>query len=220
MIRKWIDKLKNKKEELVEVSSRVESEEKKEKKVDIVIDTYKNFSRVYISDYVSILEYDERVKEMDPSGTYKNISMNILWNSGRQEVNKGTFFILLGDNFKYNFLIDGEKIRIDERIKLEDESHERIFRFDFDSSKYKLTFFKHNSFGSTFYNMYYPPEKHMEKFGLTREEAYREVKELLERVEQVENVIDLMDVNLIKDVVLSDLRPDGVKKEYKDNEIR
>ncbi|MDE6292686.1 MAG: hypothetical protein K2L98_03300 [Bacilli bacterium] len=218
MIRKLIDKLKYKKEELVEVSSRVETEEKQEEKVDIVIDTYKNFFRMYISNYVSVNNYDERTNEIDPDKMSDNISMNIMWNSGRQKINKGTFYVLLEDNVIYNFMIDGDKIKIDERIKFDEESHERIFSFDLGSGAYRLVFFKHNRFGSTFHNMSYPPDKYMEEFGLTREETYDEVKGLLERVEQVENILDLMDVNLIKDVVLNDLKPDGVKKEYKDNE--
>ena len=215
MFKELINKLKNKREQLVEVSSRVDIEENEEKKIDLVIDTYKNFFRMYISDYISIGEYDERTNELDPEKMCDNISINIFWNSGKQRVNKGTFYVLIDGNVIYNFMIDGNKIKIDERIKFEEESHERIFSFDLSSNEYRLVFFKHDKFGSTFYNMYYPPEEYMEKFALTREEMYEEVKGLLERTFGVENVSDLMDVNLIKQRVLNDLGPEGIKKEYR-----
>ena len=215
MFTELIRKLINKREELVEVSSHVDTEKKEKKKIDIVVDTYKNFFRMYISDYVPVIEYDERTNEIDPDKMSDNISMNIMWNSGRQEINKGTFYVLLEDNVIYNFMLDGDKIKIDERIKFDEESHERIFSFDLGSGAYRLVFFKHDRFGSTFYNMSYPPDKYMEEFGLTREETYDEVKGLLERVSGVENVLDLIDVNLVKQRVLNDLKPDGVKKEYK-----
>lgn len=218
MIKEWVNSLKNKKQKLIEVSSSNACKENNEENIEIIVDTYKNFFRMYLSDYVSITKYAEITKEKDPSSISKNISMNVLWNNGKQKVNKGTFYVLLTNNVIYNFLINGNKIKIDERIKLDEESHEKIFSFDFASDEYRLVFFKHDRIGSTFYNMYYPPEEYMEKFGLTREETYSEVKGLLERVLGIENVLDLMDVNFIKKKVLNDLKPDVVKKEYKDNE--
>lgn len=219
MIRDFIDDLKRKRQRLVEFGSSKDFYEDEKQGVDIIIDKHKNFFRMQISDYVNICEYSNKTDKEDIYGMSKKISMSVLWNSGKQKINKGTFFVFVDGDAIYNFWVNGNEIRIDERIKLEEESQERILRFNLDTNEYGFTFFKHDIFGSTFYTKYYHSKGiDMGKLAFSKKEFADEVKLFLERISSVENVFEIIKLRLISERLFNDLGPDGVIKRYANNE--
>lgn len=219
MFKELIDNLKNKRQKLVATSNTFLDTTENDDNVEIIIDEFKNFFRMQISDYVTIQTYCNKTDEEDIYDMCKKISMSILWNSGQQRVNKGVFYVLSMGNVVYNFWTDGKEIMVDERVKQEDETWEKILRFNLMTNDYAFTFFKHDRLGSTFYNMYYYTEgMDMGLLAFTKDEAYEEIKPFFDRILSIENVLDIIDVDKINKIVLSDLRPEGVKKELKGKE--
>jgi len=48
-------------------------------------------TKVHISDFISIVDYANRMDELGASSVADKISMNILWNSSKQKIQKGDF---------------------------------------------------------------------------------------------------------------------------------
>ncbi|MCX4365552.1 MAG: hypothetical protein OSJ70_07260 [Bacilli bacterium] len=215
MLREVIDNLKIKRQKLIEVTPNMNAK-CDEDNVKITIDKYLDFLRMQISDYVSICEYTKKTDLCDNYEMCKKISMSILWNSGKQKINKGTFYVYTVNNVIYNFWTDGKEIMIDERIKTEKETQEKILRFDLSTLDYAFTFFKHNSIGSTFYTMYYhTKEREIGELAFSKEEAYEAIRPFLESVSAIKNIFGIIDLNIIIERVFNDLKPDGLIKSIK-----
>lgn len=150
MVKELINKLKGRKQKLENYTTYVEQEENKEKD-NIIVSEENGICKIDILDYISIGEY---VKVTDLGGIYSilsSISNSVLWNSDKQKVNKGIFYVINVDNRLYNILINGEIIKIDERIQKEFDNErnkdniteERIITFSINSKEYWYTSFRH-----------------------------------------------------------------------------
>lgn len=69
-----------------------------------------------ISDYITITDYVERMRQIDNLGLEKMVFNHVLWNSNKQKVNKGTYYVINTLNGIYNILINDELLIINERI--------------------------------------------------------------------------------------------------------
>lgn len=212
MIRNVINQLKHKRNQLTNLSS---FEQPIIAPVEITISEETDCYVMYISNYVDALEYSKKKDEIDKMGISNRISMSLLWNSCRQKINKGIYYIFLKDDDLYNIWINGKEIKIDERLKVGEETYEKIISFKLDSNDYSFTSFKHDKIGSTFYTKYYGTQKmDMGKLSLNKEEAYEEIMMFLNNVLEIENILDIVDINLLMDRVYQDLLPHVVMKEY------
>ena len=210
MFKELIDKYLRRKKVVEEKIQPVE-----EKQVfDISISRCNNVFMVVVSDYVTIGDYVERMHEIDNYNLLDLIGNAVLWNSKRQRVNKGTYYVIMHDGYLYNILLGEEETIIDERIKVDDHTVEKHIDLH-KNGDYNFTHFKHDKVGSTYYTMYYSKKGFpIKNFELSKEDAYELISDLLSRFELVPSSDNILDVNMFRDNVLDDLVPksDGVSK--------
>ena len=210
MLKELIDKYLRRKKVVEEKIQPVE-----EKQVfDISISRCNNVFMVDVSDYVTIGDYVERMHEIDNYNLLDLIGNAVLWNSKRQRVNKGTYYVIMHDGYLYNILLGEEETIIDERIKVDDHTVEKHIDLH-KNGDYNFTHFKHDKVGSTYYTMYYSKRGFpIKNFELSKEDAYELISDLLSRFELVPSSDNILDVNMFRDNVLDDLVPksDGVSK--------
>ena len=210
MLKELIDKYLRRKKVVEEKIQPVE-----EKQVfDISISRCNNVFMVDVSDYVTIGDYVERMHEIDNYNLLDLIGNAVLWNSKRQRVNKGTYYVIMHDGYLYNILLGEEETIIDERIKVDDHTVEKHIDLH-KNGDYNFTHFKHDKVGSTYYTMYYSKKGFpIKNFELSKEDAYELISDLLSRFELVPSSDNILDVNMFRDNVLDDLVPksDGVSK--------
>lgn len=210
MFKELIDKYLRRKKVVEEKIQPIE-----EKQVfDVSISRCNNVFIVDVSDYVTIGDYVERMREIDNYNLLDLIGNAVLWNSKRQRVNKGTYYVIMHDGYLYNILLGEEETIIDERIKVDDHTVEKHIDLH-KNGDYNFTHFKHDKVGSTYYTMYYSKKGFpIKNFELSKEDAYELISDLLSRFELVPSSDNILDVNMFRDNVLDDLVPksDGVSK--------
>lgn len=210
MLKELIDKYLRRKKVVEEKIQPVE-----EKQVfDISISRCNNVFIVDVSDYVTIGDYVERMHEIDNYNLLDLIGNAVLWNSKRQRVNKGTYYVIMHDGYLYNILLGEEETIIDERVKVDDHTVEKHIDLH-KNGDYNFTHFKHDKVGSTYYTMYYSKKGFpIKNFELSKEDAYKLISDLLSRFELVPSSDNILDVNMFRENVLDDLVPksDGVSK--------
>lgn len=210
MFKELIDKYLRRKKVVEEKIQPVEEKQL----FDISISRCNNVFIVDVSDYVTIGDYVERMHEIDNYNLLDLIGNAVLWNSKRQRVNKGTYYVIMHDGYLYNILLGEEETIIDERIKVDDHTVEKHIDLH-KNGDYNFTHFKHDKVGSTYYTMYYSKKGFpIKNFELSKEDAYELISDLLSRFELVPSSDNILDVNMFRDNVLDDLVPksDGVSK--------
>ena len=139
----------------------------------------------------------------------------VVWNSNKQKVNKGTYYVITINNYIYNILFAGDKIIIDERTNKElDEQaqkeniiQERVITFYIKKNEYHYFSAKHDKTGDTFYTRYYTKNR-LYSFGtldLSEEEAYDDVNSIIHNLERIEGIENILDIQLLKTNILEDL---------------
>lgn len=203
MLKEFIEKyLRRKKEVKQEVIQPVE--EKKE--FDISISRSNNIFMVEVSDYISIIDYVERMKDIDHFNLLDLICNAVIWNGKRQQVNKGTYYVTINDGYLYNVFIGEDEIAIDERVKVDDHTEQR--HISLHSDDYNYSSFRHDKVGSTYYTMYYSKKGFpIKNFELSEEDAYEEINGVLSNIELIPGICDIVDVKQFRTKVLEDLVP-------------
>ena len=214
MFKKLIDILKLKKKQLQDYEINKETIEK-QSNIEINVSRKNDILKIEIDDYISIGDYVGKIEFIELTRGYKLldlISNSVLWNSRKQKVNKGTYYVITIDNRLYNILINDEVLKIDERTKKEideetqkeDITEERVITFDINKNEYYYCSAKHDKTGSTYQNRYYDKNR---TFGLgtldlsTKEtiDAINSVFSNLEEICETENIVD---VKLLKQHLL------------------
>lgn len=122
MFRELIDKLKAKKKQIQNCrtdNNIIEIKPIDQNRFYITISNQNNISKIEINDYISIGDY---VSIMKSSNEYRILDLLcncVVWNSNKQKVNKGTYYVITINNYIYNILFAGDKIIIDERTNKE-----------------------------------------------------------------------------------------------------
>ena len=207
MFEKFINRLKNKKQELNEISK---SHSSKEEKVQFTI-TITNASNMYImviSDYILIGDYDRRIDKIDKYQLFLHNDTNTngytQWFFFRvknmkkdKRVNKGTYYVLSLDNRIYNVYINDYEIAVDERNKIDEITEERVITYNQNTMNYNYFSAKHDKYGSTFYTKYYSkPQLDLGKLIFSKEEAHEEINNLIERLSNIEEIAKLIDIDI------------------------
>ena len=226
MFRELIDKLKSKRQHLQKYNTNNDVTETKtieeEKEIDIKISKQDNIFQIEISDYISIIDF---VNKKNSSYEYSILDMLyncVLWNSEKQKVNKGIYYVTIVDNNIYNILFTDDKIKIDERTKKEiDEQakkeniiQERVITYNINENKYHYYSAKHESDGNTYYTKYYNKNREysMGILDLSEEETYEEVKSVITNLESIKDIENIVDIESIKESVLKDLSKNLLQK--------
>ncbi len=172
-------------------------------KVELIIQ--EDFTKVEIKDYITASEYGNELKNSGYTGTLEQISFNIMWNSRQQKINKGSYYVIVTESGLYNVFIDGNKITIDERIKVEDLTEEKIIRYDSGSKTYRYTSFKHDIYGSTCYMKFYGKDGvEMKGFELDKELAFKELSTTISNLEKIDVIGNIVDLESLKESILGD----------------
>lgn len=217
MFTKLIDKLKSKKQRLQDLNNF--NEKIIETSIfDITIVSEGNFSKVEISDYISIKDFVERTKTIDKFGVTNLICNSCFWNVDEQKVNKGTIYIIQIGNRLYNMLINSNNIVIDERLIIEDITEERVIDIDIDSNDYRYARLKHyqtefTSTGSTFYvKCYHKGDSGSGNLSLSKEETYEDINMIIDNLQSIEGIENIINLDLLKKIILDDLNKDLFKQ--------
>ncbi len=233
ILRELIDKLKSKRQQLQKYNTNAVVNETKakeiekekeidikeiEKEIDIKVSKQGNISKIEISDYISITEFVDKMNSGDEYRILDLLCNGVLWNSRKQKVNKGIYYVINSSNYLYNILFTDETIEIDERIRIQlDEQtqkdniiQERIITFKFNKDEYNYFSAKHDKTGDTYYTRYYSKdeEKKFGKLELTKEEAFEEIKSVIYNLENIKGIETILDIELLKEHILNDLHKD------------
>ncbi len=195
MFERLINKFKTKKYKLQKPTLNQDSPEEQKPSFNILLSQKDKFFKMEISEYISLVDFVEKMKEIDNLGIESMISNSVIWNSSMQRINKGTYYIIVVDNRLYNILISDGCLIIDERTKINEITEERVIRLE--NNDYWCTFFKHDATGSTFYTRYY--NTHGFSLGaldLTREEAIETFRPVIENLRNIDGIDDVIDLNI------------------------
>lgn len=210
MFKELIDKFFRKKKYVEERTKVIfpETDEVEEKiEFDINVSKAENIFMITVSDYITISDFVERMHVMNEDEVSEQLANAFLWNSGKQMVNKGTYYVIMHNGYLYNVFFGEECMGIDERIKVGENTHERIISLGHNGD-YSYTSFKHDKVGSTFYTMYYSKKGFpIPSLELSKEEAYQEISEVLSNIELVPGIEGIVDINQFRNTILDDLGP-------------
>ncbi len=196
MVERLFNKLKTKKYKLQKPTLNQDTPEEQKPSFDIVLSQKDNFLKMEISDDITLVDFVERMKEVDTFGIEPMISNPVMWNSSKQRVNKGAYYIIVVDNRLYNILISNDCIIIDEKTKINEITEERIIRLE--NNDYWCTFFKHDATGSTFYTKYYNTRGFsLGALDLTKEETVETFRPVIENLRNIPGIEDILDLDTI-----------------------
>lgn len=179
------------------------SHEDGEKSFYIALSKENYLVKIKISDYLSTADYLDTIKSFDKNNVFSMISNNVLWNSRKQMVNKGSYYILKINNILYNVHVNDFDVVFDSRIKNDDDTYEQIIKYNLVDNKYSYCSFKNDINGSTSNIKYYAPNGIIIAHRMPREVAYKEINSMLTNLVGLN--IDRLDIESIKDTISSNL---------------
>lgn len=204
MIQDVINKLKLKKRKLEKAATKLTETTIPNVSFKIVLSNEADFFKMEISDYISIVDYAERMQEIDSFGIAALVCNAVLWNSSKQKVNRGVYYILPVENRLYNILIRADYLIIDERVKNNDITEEKILSINTEDFDFGYTFHKHDQTGDTFYTRYYNKRGYsFGKLDLSTEEFLESLNLLISNLEGINNIEKIINLELLKNTILN-----------------
>lgn len=218
MFKELIDKLKAKKKQLQNYrieNNTMETKTVEQNKSHITISVQNKISKIEINDYISMEDYEKIMKSSEEYYILELLCNCVLWNSNKQRVNKGTYYVIIVDNRIYNILFTGDKIKIDERTKIqldeqtqkENITQERAITLNINKNEYRYYSAKHDKTGNTFYIKYYNKNRlySLGTLDLNKEEAYEEINSVIHNLENIEGIKNILNIPFLKTNILEDL---------------
>lgn len=215
MLKEWINKLKNKKQKLENLSNKlnVKIQEIEKFNFKINISNENDIYKIEISDYISLQAYCDRMDLIDKDNVDNLIFMSVLYNSEKRGVNSGTYFVFRKDNKIYNILINESQINIAERTLIAEEKEEKIISFPIDGSDYHYFKCKHDKIGSSYAIRYYAKNgTFVPKLELTREEFINDINTIISRLKDINGIEKIYDVDIISKVISNNYGQNKIKK--------
>ena len=230
MLKELIEKLKRKKHQIQsyksdndDINTGIKVHEEKE--VEIIVSSQNNITKIEIPDYVCIGDFVDKKNYGEEYKILDLLCNCVLWNSDKQKVNKGIYYVIIIDNRIYNILFTDEKIQIDERINpifdeitnKENITQERVITYLPNQNKYRYYSAKHESDGNTYYTKYYNKNREysLGTLDLTEEETYEEVKSVIFNLEIINGIETILDIELLKEQILNDLSKNSLQRKKK-----
>lgn len=178
--------------------------------LNIKISENEGVFKVEISDYITIGEYLEGIKQFDIENKLSN---SVLWNSSRQCINKGKYFVFLHNGKLYNILINEELVIIEERSKKEEDVLERIIKFKTKDADYRYFSCMHDKNGSSYLTRYYSKNgTNLINLELSSEEFSDDVTAMFANLEGSKDIEDIMDIDMVRRQIFEDLNKKQIKK--------
>lgn len=227
MLKELIEKLKRKKHQIQcyksdndDINTGIKVHE--EKKVEILVSNQNNITKIEIPDYVCIGDFVDKKNYGEEYQILDLLCNCVLWNSDKQKVNKGIYYVIIIENRIYNILFIDDKIQIDERIKpifdevtnKENITQERVITYLPNQNKYRYYSAKHESDGNTYYTKYYNKNREysLGTLDLTEEETFNEIASVISNLETIPSIETILDIELLKEQILKDLKKDCLQK--------
>ena len=204
MLKELINKLKDKKQKIENLSNEfnIEKEEQEKSNFEINITNDNNIYKIEISDYISMQDYCDRMDLIDKDKIGDLIFASVFYNSETSGPKSGTYFVFCKDNRIYNILINESEIKVAERTLLGEEKEEKIISFPIDCSDYHYFRCKHDKMGSSYATRYFSKNGTlMPKLELTREEFVDDITAIIGRIKEIDGIENIYDVNIISDVI-------------------
>lgn len=193
-----------------------------EKEVEIIVSNQNNITKIEIPDYVCIGDFVDKKNDGEEYKLLDLLCNCVLWNSDKQKVNKGIYYVIIIENRIYNILFTDDKIQIDERIKpifdevtnKENITQERVITYLPNQNKYRYYSAKHESDGNTYYTKYYNKNREysLGTLDLTEEETFNEIASVISNLETIPSIETILDIELLKEQILKDLKKDCLQK--------
>lgn len=230
MFKELIDKLKQRRNKIQ--NYRTNNEEMKtgikvheEKQVEIIVSSQNNITKIEIPDYVCMGDFVDKKNYGEEYKILDLLCNCVLWNSDKQKVNKGIYYVIIIENRIYNILFTDDKIQIDERIKpifdevtnKENITQERVITYLPNQNKYRYYSAKHESDGNTYYTKYYNKNREysLGTLDLTEEETFEEVASVISNLESITGIETILDIELLKEQILNDLSKNSLQRKKK-----
>ncbi len=166
------------------------------KDVAISISRQEDYDKVTVADYYTINQYIEKMKEVDDCDIEKSLNTSVVWNSGKQRVNKGTYFVFTHKGSLYNILINDDIIKIDERHILDKNTFNSVITFYNNSPLYEYFTCMHDEHGSTYDTRYYSSKGFtpIKAFEMTRSEVVDDwifITRSLKTFKAIDEIVDM-----------------------------
>ena len=171
-----------------------------EKNIDIKITQEENYFKINVADNYKIQEYYSKIQEIDNLGIDKLLNNSVVWNSRKQSVNNGDYFIFHHNGNLYNILINDENIKIDERIPIGEETLNKVFTFYTKDSRYKYFRCMHDKNGSS-YNVNYYTSSKIPMLEISKEEFLSDFNKTIQNLETFKNIEKIINLNKFKNIV-------------------
>ena len=189
------------------------------KDINIVVSEQNNIHKIEISDFISLWDYEEIKNSSSKYKALDKLCSFVLWNSSRQKVNKGTYYIINKDNILYNILFTDKEIIIDERTTKELDDYERYVIFSslgVEQNGENRYFIQDRclEFNPSENMKYYSKDKKstLETSRLKDDDAYDEINSIISNLEEIDEVKTILDINLLKDHILNGIKENIPKK--------
>ncbi len=163
------------------------------KDIDMSISKEDDYFKVTVADYYTLSEYVEKMREIDKFGIEELLNNSVVWNSRKQRINKGTYFVFGHNNNLYNILVNDEQIRIDERIFIDEETLNRVITF-YSGQSYQYFRCIHDKNGSSRDCRYYKPNDDFPMLELTREEFLQDFNATISSLKTFKPIDDILDL--------------------------
>lgn len=210
MFSKSIDKLRIIRNRVLDHTKNSIDNDMKQEKCDFEINISgdSNVYKIEVSDYIAIDDYMKKINSNEKYSILNLICISVLWNSAKQKIDKGIYYVITNDNCIYNILLTDEEIKIDERMRIELDHEtkkdniiqERLITFDINKNEYHYFSAKHDKTGDTFYTKYYSRNRQLSLsvLDLSEEEAYNEINSVISNLENVEEIESLFNIEFLK----------------------
>ena len=108
MLRELVNKLRTRKERLLEVQSAISTPAiEQNDNVEIVVSRQDDFYKIVISDYISSRGLVDRISKDDSLNVLNSFSNSIFWSNSQQKFSSGTYYVISLGNKLYNFRFNG-----------------------------------------------------------------------------------------------------------------
>lgn len=226
MFKELIDKLKLRKlwlENYKHNKTVIQSDEINENK-NIVINVTNeyDFYKIEIPYYISLEDYVNKMESGDEYNILDSLCNCVIYNSEKKKVNKGIYYVITNGNSLYNILLNDEKIKISERIKLaidedtgkENITQERVITFYTNNNEYNYFSAKHDSSRDTYYTKYYNKNRgySLGELDLNVKDTLEEISSVIYNMENINEVEKILDINILKLYILDDLKNECIQK--------
>ena len=212
-----INKLRNKRKKLVELSEVNEPEE--EKQYNVNLSKEGNFYKLDLGEDLSLGEYCEIIKKIDVYSFDAMLNILSMYDGVNNLVRKGTYYVFEHNGKTYNIVLLDSKIVVFRKEQFEEYSETIDIIRKIESNTLILSILRHDKNGSTYYYKYYCTRdisSYPENWIISYEEAKDTINMVLDDLGNTENINQIFDVESFRKTIfgmMEEFNNKGLKRE-------